>query len=67
MTTKKIMVKQWSFCPRCHGGPGCSYCNFRKTVMALVPLDSIHPLSLRHDYENSQGNFIEQQRKEGGK
>ncbi len=64
----EIMVRQWSFCPKCRGG-GCRECQGKGTVVALIPLKSL-PAStgsfgLRRLYAEAQKDFIEYQTKQG--
>jgi len=61
----EIMVYQWSFCPECKGrGPkGCPGCGGRKTIVNLIPLESI-PKNIKVEYASAQADFIQRQ-KEG--
>lgn len=64
----KIMVRQWSFCPKCRGG-GCRECQGKGTVVALIPLESLPrgsgSFGVRASYARAQKDFIEYQTKQG--
>ncbi|MBA7559805.1 hypothetical protein ES708_01420 [subsurface metagenome] len=64
----EIMVRQWSFCPKCKGG-GCRECQGKGTVVALVPLESLTggrgSIGVRVLYVRAQKDFIEYQTKQG--
>lgn len=61
----EIMVKQWSFCPKCKGR-GCKDCDGKGTVFALIPLDSLSD-AMKGIYAKAQADFIREQKGlEGG-
>ena len=63
----EIMVKQYSFCPKCKGhgrsdvGTKCPECKGRGTVYKLIPLDSLPKVS-REEYARVQADFIAKQK-----
>ena len=61
-SSKKIMVRQWSFCSKCRG-QGCGECQGKGTVVALIPLESLSagggPFGPRGSYAKAQKDFIE--------
>ncbi len=63
----KIMVRQWSFCPKCRGG-GCRECQGKGTVVALIPLKSlpagVKSFGLRGSYAKAQKDFIKEQERQ---
>jgi len=64
----EIMVRQWSFCPKCRG-QGCRECQGKGTVVALIPLKSLpagrESYGLRGLYAKAQKDFIEYQTVQG--
>ncbi len=67
----EIMVRQWSFCPKCKGQAlkSCPECKGNGTVVALIPLMSLPAgggsfgFGLRGSYAKAQKDFIEYQAK----
>ncbi len=65
VTMGEIMVRQWSFCPKCKG-QGCKECDGGKgTVVRLVPLESISKggwgYGVKAEYARVQVDFIKEQ------
>ena len=60
----EIMVRQWSFCPKCKG-QGCKECDGKGTLVALIPLESMKGswrYGVKAEYARVQADFIKEQR-----
>ena len=61
----EVMVKQWSYCPKCKGRKGgCLECmSSSGTVFTLIPLSSL-PAGIKQEYSGLQRDFIKHQEDE---